>query len=205
MTNTNFLIRRNQTAWAFKISCCILAASLLFGCGPSEDATPIANNPSPNATTASPSVAPKINEYSIGDKIDFGANGNSKPFKVSGWSGAEPNLSWTEGTVAVLALRISPVTDPLTLKMKAGGFSKEPQIPSQPVEVFVNDEKVADWNVRDLAEYKAPIPAAVSQAGGVITITLKIPKAVSPKSLGMSQDPRLLGLACLEASLAPTQ
>jgi hypothetical protein len=193
-----------RVALAFTLSSCALAALLLSGCGPSEEAVPTASNPSPEASKAVSSVAPTTNAYSIGDKINFGTNGNSKPFKVSGWSGAEPNLSWTEGTVAVLALRISPVTDPLTLKMKAGGFSKEPQIPSQPVEVLVNDEKVADWNVRDLAEYKAPIPAAVSQAGGVITITLKIPKAVSPKSLGTSQDSRLLGLSCLEASLTRT-
>jgi hypothetical protein len=37
--------------------------------------------------------------------------------------------------------------------------------------------------------------------GDLLTITFKIPKAVSPKSLGLSPDSRALGLACFEASL----
>jgi hypothetical protein len=193
MTNTDVLIRRNRMALAFKISWCTLAGSLLFGCGPSEDAVSTANN-----------VA--SNEYSIGNKIDFGANGNSKPFKVSGWSDAETKHSWTNGTVSVLAMRISPVAEPLTLKIKCGGLSKNPEVPSQPVEVFVNDQKIADWNVRELtAEYSAAIPPEISKSGGLLTITFKIPKAFSPKSLGMGEDPRLLGLACLEVSLTPTR
>ena len=204
MTNTDVLIRRNRMALAFKSSCCILAGSLLFGCGPSQDAVSTANNPSPNATSASPSIA-LTNEYSIGNKINFSATGNSKPFKVSGWSEAESTHSWSDGTASVLAMRISPVAEPLTLKIKCAGLAKNPEVPSQPVEVFVNDQKIADWNVLELAEYSAPIPPAISKSGGLLTITLKIPKAFSPKSLGIGEDTRLLGLACMEASLTPTR
>jgi hypothetical protein len=181
-------------ALVFKSSCSILAGSLLFGCGPSEDAVPTANN-----------VASNTNEYSIGNKIDFGANGNSKPFKVSGWSDAETKHSWTNGTVSILAMRISPVAEPLTLKIKCAGLAKNPEVSSQPVEVFVNDQKIADWNVLELAEYSAPIPPAISKSGGLLTITFKIPNAFSPKSLGIGKDPRLLGLACMEVSLTPTR
>jgi hypothetical protein len=192
-------------ALAFKISCCILAGSLLWGCPSGENAGPTTSSPSPNAANASPSVASNTNEYSVGDKISFAAAGNSKPFKVSGWSDAETKHSWTNGAVSVIAMRISPTADPLTLKIKCGGFTKEPEVKSQPVEVFANDEKIADWDVRELAEYTAPIPPAITKSGGLLTITLKIPKAVSPKSLGMGNDPRLLGLTCFEVSVTPTQ
>lgn len=183
----------------------LVVVSLLFGCGPSENAGPTANNPSPNTTSTSPSMTSKTNEYAIGEKISFGASGNSKPFKVSGWSDAEPKHSWTDGVVSVLAMRIPPTPEPLTLKMKLGGFTKDPEVPSQAVEVIANDQKIADWDVRELEEYAAPIPPSISQIGGLLTITLKIPKAVSPKSLGMGQDPRLLGLTCFEVSLTRTQ
>jgi hypothetical protein len=205
MTNTDFLISYKRMPLAFKILCCAVAASLLFGCDPAENAGPTASTPSPDATNASPSAPPKTNEYSVGAKIDFSSAGNSKPFKVSGWSDAETQQSWTNGPVSVLALRISPTADALTLKIKCGGFTKDPDLPTQPVEVYANDEKIADWNVRELSDYTTPIPSAISNRGGLLKITLKIPKAVSPKSLGMGQDSRLLGLSCIEASLSPTK
>jgi hypothetical protein len=141
----------------------------------------------------------------VGDKISFAAAGNSRPFRVSGWSEAETQHTWTSATASVIAMRIAPAAQPLTLKVKCGAFLKEPDIAFQPVEVYANDEKIADWKVRDVAEYSAPIPPAISKSGGLLTITLKIPKAISPKLLGTGQDPRLLGLICFEASLTPTQ
>lgn len=206
MSSPDLSLGHKQMRLVFTTLGCVLVASLFLGCGPSKDAGPTANTPTPDSSNASPGIASTTNEYSIGDKINFAANGNSKPFKVSGWSEAESTHSWTDGAVSVLAMRISPATNPLTLKMKLAGFVRDPEFPSQPVEVYANDEKIADWNVRgDQAEYTAPIPPAISKSGGLLTITLKIPKAVSPKSLGLSNDARLLGLACIEVSLTPTQ
>jgi len=201
----NFLFGHKRPALVCKIACCIVAASLLFSCDPSENAGPTANPPSPDVTSASPNPASNSNEYSVGTMINFGSAGNSRPFKVSGWSEAETKHSWTSGAVSVIAMRISASADPLTLKVKCGGFTKDPEVSSQPVEVYANDEKIADWNVRELADYTAPIPPAISKDGGLLTITFKIPKAVSPKSLGMGEDPRLLGLTCVEVSLTPTR
>jgi hypothetical protein len=205
MLNPGVLIPHKRTRFAFTISSCVLTALFLFGCGPSGNTGPIASSPSPEANKTTPAVASNTNEYSIGSKINFAENGNSKPFKVSGWSEAERTHSWTDGPISVLAMRIAPTTEPLTLKMKLAGFAKEPEFPFQPVTVYANDEKIANWNVREPAEFTAPIPPAISQSGGLLTITLKIPKAASPKALGMSQDPRLLGLACMEVSLTATQ
>jgi hypothetical protein len=209
MLNTDVLIRRKRTRFAFTIPSCVLAALFLFGCGPSGNTGPTANNPSPNpspeATKASPAVASNANEYSIGDKIYFGLDGNSAAFKVSGWSDPEAKHSWTNSVVSVLAMRLPAWPKPISLKMKLGGLTKDPELPSQPVEVYANDEKIADWNVRELNEYTAPIPPSITKNEGLLTITLKIPKAVSPKSLGISEDSRLLGLACMEASLTSPQ
>jgi hypothetical protein len=174
----------------------ILSVSLLFGCGPSETSGPVANSPSPSPRANG-------NEYSIGQVISFATDGNSAPYKVSGWSDAEPTHSWTNGVEAVLALRIPATTTPLTLKMKMDGSTKIPEIPSQPVEVYANGEKIADWDVRGLAEYSASIPSSISTNGGLLTLTLKIPKAFSPRAVGSGQDPRVLGLACVELSLTP--
>jgi hypothetical protein len=194
-----------RRCWAIQLLGGVVAASLFWSCGPSEDTASTAGNPKSDSTATSPSIAPATNKYSIGDTISFAAGGNSKPFQVSGWSDAEPQLSWTNGPVAVLALRIDPTSEPLTLHVKCGGFAKTPQGPPQPVEVFVNDQKIADWDALDLADHTAPIPPAISASGGLLTVTLKIPNAVSPGSLGLSKDPRLLGLSCVEVSLTRTQ
>src|ERR1700680_1057236 len=109
MSNPDVLIRPKRTYLVLTIPSCILAASLLFfGCGPSENPSSTANNPSPEATGAGPSAVSNTSEYSVGDKITFGADGNSKNFKVSGWSEAEAKHSWTNGGVSVLAMRIPP-------------------------------------------------------------------------------------------------
>ena len=39
----------------------------------------------------------------------------------------------------------------------------------------------------------APIPQELTKPGGKLTLTFKMPKAISPKDLGKSEDPRVLG------------
>ena len=138
-----------------------------------------------------------------GTKVSFGKNGNSEPLRVSGWSWIEPQFTWTEGRAAVLAMRVSPTNEPVALKMKLAGFTKDPELPFQPVEVYVNDQKVADWQLAaDPAEFSASIPQEMTRRGGLLRITLKIPKATSPKALGMGADPRVLGVSCYDLQLA---
>ena len=138
-------------------------------------------------------------DLAYGTKVSFGTGGNSERLRVSGWSGTEPQITWTEGTSAVLAMRVSPTTDPVVLKMNLAGLTKDPDLPFQPVEVYINDQKIADWHVaEEPAEFSAAIPQAMTNSGGLLgwgeggtyrllRITLKIPKAVSPKAFGVER------------------
>src|SRR5713101_832913 len=144
-------------------------------------------------------------DLAYGTKVSFGAGGKSEPLRVSGWSGTEPQFTWTVGTSAVLAMRVSPTPDHVVLKMNLTGFTKDPELPFQPVEVYVNEQKVADWQVAGRpAEFSATIPQEMTGSGGLLRITLKIPKAVSPKELGLGADPRVLGVACVDLELVKT-
>ena len=172
-----------------------LALVMLSACGKSN--APEASTP-PETSTPSKGV-----DLAYGTEVSFGNGGNSEPFRVSGWSGTEPQMTWTEGTAAVLAMHVSPTNEPVALKMKLAGLTKDPEVPYQPVEVYVNDQKVADWQlVADPADFSASIPQEMTRRGGLLIITLKIPKATSPKALGMSADPRVLGVACFDLQLA---
>ena len=75
-----------------------------------------------------------------------------------------------------------------------GALVSRPAVPYQMVEVFANGQKIADWEVADTADFSARIPAEVTKSGGILNIELRVPKATSPKALGLSDDSRILGI-----------
>jgi hypothetical protein len=165
----------------------VLALFAIGGCNRSE-------------TSADNSSAPP--EVAYGTRITFGQGGNSEPYKASGWSKTEEKFTWSEGTSAELHLPVAVTNDTVALKMRIAALTKAPDLPFQPVEVFVNNQKIAEWKVADTAEFVAAIPRDITKLGGNLTITIKTPKATSPKALGLSADPRVLGICCLDLELS---
>ena len=157
-----------------------------------------------NKTDTPPALqqaSPLNNTYQIGDVIRFGAGGGSERFRREGWSDTEKEFTWTTGQSAKLAFSIPASTERFDLRMRLTGLIKPPELPSQPVEVFANGEKIAVWEVAQTADFTAQIPAALRQNGAELTIELKTPKATSPKALGLSEDARILGVLCSELAL----
>lgn len=141
-------------------------------------------------------------ELPFGTKITFQQGGNSDPYKAGGWSQTEEKFTWTEGTSALLRVPVAATNDPITLKIRMAALVKPPELPLQPVEVYVNNQKIAEWQVGDTAEFVAAIPPEITKPGGILTINFKTPKATSPKALGISADPRVLGISCLDLELS---
>ena len=148
--------------------------------------------------TSAPVVAESNARYEIGKKIGFGQSGDSELFRGAGWSPTEPEITWTDGNSAVLSFTGLPAKASLRLKMTLSGFTNPPELPAQPVGVYANGIKVADWQVGDKAEFTAFIPPNATGDGNLLKLELKIPKAISPKALGQGQDSRLLGVACFD-------
>src|SRR5438105_7751939 len=121
-----------------------------------------------------------------GTKVSFGQGGGSERYRESGWSKTEEKFTWTEGAVAVLKMKVPATSDSVTLKMRLAGLVKEPALPFQPVEVEINGQKMADWQVGEVSEFATAIPHDITKNGGELTITLKIPKATSPKAIGIN-------------------
>jgi hypothetical protein len=140
-------------------------------------------------------------QYTYGTKISFAKAGRGSAHQVSGWSTPEPQFTWTEGDTAALAVRVPPTETAVALRVRASGFMNPPDLTSQPVEVLVNDQKIADWQVGALAEHTAMVPPALVKEGGVLTFTFKIPKAIAPKAAGVAEDPRILGMCVHEVEL----
>ena len=86
----------------------------------------------------------------------------------------------------------------MKLRMSVAAFTHAPDLPSQPVEVFVNGQKLAEWQASsNPVEYQLTIPASTVKGGRILEIEFRTPKATSPKSVGLNEDPRVLG-ACLQ-------
>jgi hypothetical protein len=141
----------------------------------------------------------------IGQRIEFKSGSNSERYRVSGWSAAEPNFTWSEGTSAKVALPIGANAGALTLKLTTAALIKGPELPFQPVEVYANGKKIADWQVGDVAEFSATIPADMTTDTRALTIEFRTPKAVSPKSLGLNSDTRALGICVHSLELVKIQ
>lgn len=138
--------------------------------------------------------------YPLGTVISFSASGGSERFKVSGWSRAEKEFTWTVGKGATLSLDVPATDTGLVLRMKLVGLIHAPELSYQPVEVYVNGQKIADWQVSEPESFLAAIPKEIAGAKK-LNIELRTPKATTPKTLNMNDDARVLGVACYEMQI----
>jgi hypothetical protein len=137
----------------------------------------------------------------LGKLIHFNGTHEADPYKVSGWSGTETNYTWTEGKAAVLALPVPANSGALRLRLLVAAFTHPPELPFQPVEVYANGEKIADWQIGVTAENIAQIPSEVSGKATTLTIQFRTPKATAPAVYSANADPRVLGICCHEMEL----
>lgn len=103
---------------------------------------------------------------------------------TSGWSGQEQIGTWTDGLRSSLTVPIPAGQQALRLRLRGAYYGDQHQ-----TIVTVNGQILGDYNLaKDAIDLPANLPAAT-----VVTIGLQHPGAVSPKMLGASEDPRLLG------------
>ena len=82
--------------------------------------------------------------------------------------------------------------------MTLSGFTNPPELPAQPVEVYANGIKVADWQVGDKAEFNGLDSRQNATGDGkLLKLELKIPKGGITKALGQGQDLTSSGLRVL--------
>ena len=177
---------------------------LLTGCGRDD-------------RTKSAQARPRLHYCEYGMTIFFGLGGDSERVRVRGWSHTEPHFTWSDGHSAALGIRLLPPKHPIRLHFKMAGMTASPRVPFQVVDVHVNSEKVATWEVGEQGVFTLIVPrrflAAPKQAPGApppfiaepgtrLLIEFMIPHAISPHELGQSEDRRRLGLQLAELRIA---
>ena len=126
-----------------------------------------------------------------GEFVYFHGEHNScKRYVSSGLSVAEPEFTWTDGHQLKMSMKLedmavgSPLTASFNLATVFNG--------KQHVIAKVNDETVFDGVVTAGNNLEFPF---MLPDDGLVSIVLELPDACSPKSLGQSEDSRILALA----------
>lgn len=167
----------------------ILAAGIMLlgaGCGKDDPA---------KTAVARPRL--HVCDYDI--TVFFGAAGDSDRFRLLGWSAEEEAFTWTDGIGASLGVRLPRSEHPVRMSLKAAGMNVPQRLPFQPVDVYVNGEKIASWEVAAQKVHTATIPQRfVDAPESFLFIDFHMPKCASPSSLGRGPDGRRLGMRVVD-------
>jgi hypothetical protein len=114
---------------------------------------------------------------------------------LDGFSAPEPHGRWTDGREASFACRIGAVEGKKFFRVQIDTIGFVSRDHTQRVSISVNGEKPVDYLYEAGRERRMiELPLSV-QASRDIRIGFTFPDAVSPKELGLSADPRKLGIS----------
>ncbi len=159
------------------------------------------------ALNADPSTDGTSPGYEIGTLIQFNTTGKGQDYIAYGWSVPEPWGIWSESSSAALVIKLDkPVTSDLTLELSADGYITARR-PTQEVEVSVNDGSIGTLYFTQAAPFgtmRLTIPQTAALANNdLLRVRFNIRNPVSPAELGLSSDPRRLGLGLRSLRLTP--
>ena len=142
-------------------------------------------------------VEPVDRRVAVGEDVHFGTGSGAERLLVEGWSAPEPTGVWTDGEEARLALRLtgSPPTA-VELVLDVVPFVT-PEHATLQVEVWTHEERVALQTFRhdeDVQPLRVHLPDALMDANRGVVLDLRLRHPVRPIDLGLSADPRRLGL-----------
>jgi hypothetical protein len=128
------------------------------------------------------------------EPITFGRLGSAKDLSGSGIEFDEDGHgSWTTAPVAELEFSLGFAKQDLLLQLEANPFVIPEQIPQQKIFVFLNGLFVGYCAIRSRAVKQFNVNRGIISSRNT-RLALVIPTAVSPQSLGLSEDIRELGL-----------
>ncbi|MFA5960987.1 MAG: sulfatase-like hydrolase/transferase [Tatlockia sp.] len=137
-----------------------------------------------------------INYYTLGMPLVFSSKGNAEPFLGQGWSGAEATHRWTDGAISRIVLNLGKTKhEALSLRLYAGAFPTKDKGP-QPVDLLVNGQKVASWQLYPASQWiEATIPAAMV-TNSIVEIRFLMQEPTAPCELNATRegDCRKLGI-----------
>jgi hypothetical protein len=144
--------------------------------------------------------------YALGSTIHFNSDIDARGYLGRGWGSGRPHGFWTEGPLAELFIRCEHRPDsPINVRIFLTPFLSAGH--PQAVAISVNGVSLARWDFPDDEERRPrwrelTIPANLA-ASDEIAMRLHVDHPLSPKQVGLSEDPRALGVLMHEMILTP--
>ncbi|MCU1264984.1 MAG: hypothetical protein JWM21_1302 [Acidobacteria bacterium] len=128
-------------------------------------------------------------------RLQFSSEETNK-FLWYGWSGREILSHWTNSGQAAMVFSVPEQVKKeagLKLRIYGGPFIAPGRVDAQRVRIELNDQPIAQWTLTnpEPAEHAIEIPAGLIREKNVLVF--RLPDAASPRTLGISEDWRLLG------------
>jgi hypothetical protein len=146
-----------------------------------------------------PAGVPPI--YSLGSDLRFDAP-ESAPFLRRGFSAPESGFRWTEGHEAEIVFGVDRVDGCFALELESGAFIAPPRVRAQRVDIELDGEPIATLHLFESTARRAMLPLPKALLRPENRLTLRMPDAASPASLGTSDDRRVLALALVRMRIA---
>lgn len=139
----------------------------------------------------------------LNENVTFGRTGSIRDMEPYGFDLSEQGISWTQEEVAGFSVMISSVPPDAALRFHIGAtpFIQPGHVDRQQFFVFINGIYVGFRTLIVAEKVELVLPRTVLSPRG-FRVEIVIPTALSPKSLGISNDIRKLGIAISEVSLA---
>lgn len=132
----------------------------------------------------------------IGEVIDFAQQGNKQNFLGEGWpGGSDPLFTWTNGPISSLSMMLPEDSPPvLCVDAVVYPYLHPPMIKSRVITISVNGG-APQFRVLDRPEWSLLSFMILTESSRQLTIVFTQPESPSPEELGLSDDPRHLGIA----------
>jgi phosphoglycerol transferase len=137
--------------------------------------------------------------YQLGVPVSFDKSvaENASKYLGGGWEAEAPSsagVRCTDGKIATMFFDLASGATDITIKTQLDPVLFA-DIKVRPVHVFVNDVYVGDWEVSKPDWYSVLVPAEIVRKKPRLYLRFELPNAVSPNSLGVNSDGRVLSVA----------
>lgn len=153
-------------------------------------------------------VTSRLNVYALGEELSFRSRGNADRYLLSGYWVSEAWGRWTSGTMANMILPLAaPIDDDVELELEILPFFYPPSRSVCAFSVQINGVVVLNAHETrgGINRYTVTIPKAQVADVSVLVLSFIAESPVRPVDLGISIDPRLLGVGLVSLRLSALQ
>jgi hypothetical protein len=150
-------------------------------------------------------------DYHVGEIINFSQKGSGELYTTQGWSSPEEWGRWSVNDGAGIQMRLTDHADNrLVLELFMSAFVSKSH-PCQEIGVTVNERELARKPLcigkggETPSTYKFLIPRELLRPDGKINIRLDTPDSISPKTLRINADDRVLGVGVRSLKLSASE